>query len=215
MRQLIGFDEDTHTYTLPDGRPVRANVTKILRATILAPLYRGIDPEVIERAGIRGSYVHEACLLADTHELDVHDMHDTHPEWMPYVCAWNDCLRELQAEVLAHKVVVYHPTDEYAGTIDVIVRDRRTRLPVIVDQKTGDTSGTQYQLAAYLKAAWARRDQHPWLADVDAAAQVARWCVELKANATYKVTRFAELHKHLRVWDACVTVYNHQEASRD
>lgn len=54
---LVTFDSETHTYAV-DGKPV-ISVTQLIK-DVLPQTYRNVDPEILRRAALRGTELHDA-----------------------------------------------------------------------------------------------------------------------------------------------------------
>ena len=54
---LVTFDSETHTYEV-DGKPV-ISVTQLIK-DVLPQTYRNVDPDILRRAALRGTELHDA-----------------------------------------------------------------------------------------------------------------------------------------------------------
>lgn len=169
----MSFDEASHTYRV--GGSVWPSVSAILE-----PLNQldGIPPEILRRAAEFGTNVHLACHLINTGRLDRASLDDA---LAPYVAAWDRCLFESGAVVVASEVRVLHPTLKYAGTMDTAIRlTRRTRSAVhALDIKTSATvpRTCALQTAAY-REAYVR---------VRPDLSKTRYCCHLRGDGTYRL----------------------------
>jgi hypothetical protein len=64
----IEFRPEDHTYTHLATRRQVPSVTTILK---VMGTYKGIDPEVLNYAAMRGTLAHRACELYDMEDLDI------------------------------------------------------------------------------------------------------------------------------------------------
>jgi hypothetical protein len=167
LNSELVFDEAAHRYYL-DGTPV-PNVTRVLEAAgLISYDFLGtLRDEYLER----GRAVHLA-----THRDDNHDLAEesVSAEILGFVEAWRRFRRDFGfvPRLIEHKV--YNPQFKYAGRIDRVgsVRDGSE---FIVDIKTGVAPAAfAIQLSAYSACL-----PHP--------RTRLRRCVELHADATYKV----------------------------
>ncbi|MCI0352699.1 MAG: hypothetical protein L0Z53_25035, partial [Acidobacteriales bacterium] len=123
---MLTLDETTHEYQV-GGRAI-PSVTQII-STI--QLWRGIPPDVLEHARVRGSRVDDAVNQFDAGRLDIDGLED---EIVPYVMAWKDFKISTKCTVLASQVLGYNDVYWYAGTLDKIVQFRRGP-PVLIEIK--------------------------------------------------------------------------------
>ncbi len=145
----LTFDEPTHLYRL-DGDPV-PSVTAILRDNRLSGDFSQVDPVVLDAARRRGQAVHAAA-----HYLDEGDLDETtiDPLVRPYLEAWESFKVERGIEFTALEQRFADPVRRFAGTVDRIGRARGVYGLVLIDVKTGDYAGAQFQTAAYSHLAW-------------------------------------------------------------
>lgn len=108
----LQFDAETHTYTV-DGR-VYPSVTQIIKAAGIID-----DTRFNEEATNRGTLIHYATAMYDLGKLDEAGVPD---DVRPYLEGWERFLRETKCEIVSVEKRVYHPTWEYAGTLDREVR---------------------------------------------------------------------------------------------
>jgi PD-(D/E)XK nuclease superfamily len=187
----LTFDASNHTYAL-DGRVVRRSVTGVLKHAGLID-FSAIPPDVLERARVRGTTVHQAIHYYNEHDLDLDAFKVDYPEYWPYVEAWiTFCDRRDFVPVLCeHRVASrrYH----LAGTIDCLgLLDGRA---VLLDFATGDPAhaAKDLQTAAYALLAheWAPED--PPLASFLARHRaIRRYGVRLRADATFALEAYAD-----------------------
>lgn len=138
------FDAATHTYTL-DGHAI-PSVTQVLSDNRLRADYRHVRPDVLERARQIGHAAHAAAHYSDEGTLVESTVA---PEVLPFLAAWRAFVEVRQVEMLELEQLFADPTYRFAGTIDRIARLDGADRPVILDIKTGEASGTNYQTAAY------------------------------------------------------------------
>jgi hypothetical protein len=197
----IHFDAATHTYTV--GGRVIPNVTSILKFAGLASSFDGVPPAVLEAKRSLGVAVHRATELDDADQLDESTVH---PLVLPYLWAWRSFRSTHHFGSLLREHRVYHPTYQYAGTLDAYgILDGK---PALVDLKTGDPedAGARYQTAAYLNALQADPPR-----GLRIPALVARVSVRLRDDGTYRLTAYTE-RKHWTVFQAALTLFNELQA---
>lgn len=149
-------------------------VTEILTAAGLAPDFRMVAPDVLERARARGQAVH-AAIEADHYGYE----YDLPAEGAPYLDAYRKFLAESGHEPIISEFEVRHPGWQYVGHPDRIgwLLGRRT----LFDWKCTESVDLPYtgrQLALY-RLAW--NAEHPTeLVEATAALQ-------LKSDGTYRL----------------------------
>lgn len=137
---MVNFDESTHTYTNEKGDKL-ISVTTLLRWAGISPSYDGVDTNVLQAAASRGSLIHKEIEdyikkgeIGFTVELD---------SFIKYI-------KENDIEILASEKMVYN--ENVAGTIDLIIRRRKTNKVSYVDFKTTYTTymnSVSWQLSLY------------------------------------------------------------------
>lgn len=170
----IELDEATHTYTV-DGKVV-PSVTQILD-----PLndFDGVPPDILERARQFGTAVHKMVELWERNVLDVEDLD---PALKPYLAQYQAAMQHTGWGVIASEARVAHPALGYAGTLDLVVRDRKDR-PAVVDVKSGQIPLTVgAQVAAYASA---------YTTMLGDSAKYRRYCLQITPNA-FKVVELTE-----------------------
>jgi len=180
----LAFDEATHTYRV-DGREI-PSVTQVLADNRLRPDFSRVPPDVLDRARQRGTAVHLATHYHDEGSLDPTTVDAV---VVPYLDAWLQFLHERRVRILELEKRYAHSTLGYAGMIDRIAlvdvggRERRC----VLDIKTGDPSGAEYQTAAYAEL---YRD-----AGHVSSLPPERWSVQLHPDRPipYTVTPYREL----------------------
>jgi hypothetical protein len=166
----ITLDEDTHKYTV-DGRIIDPSVTGLLKAVGL------IDGTWFTEFGrLRGQLTHKAIKYFNDGELDEETVD---PVLKPFFHGYLSFLADTGFVVVNSELIVYEPTLDYIGTLDLEgFFPRNPKIQYIGDTKTGKMQDwTKYQLALYRKArALPRR----------------RFGLELHANGTYKIVWFTD-----------------------
>jgi hypothetical protein len=190
------FDTATHCYTLAGVR--LPNVTRVIEAAGLTnyDFLGALREEYLAR----GRAVHEA-----THRDDNHDLAEesVSPEILGFVEAWRRFRRDFGfvPRLIEHRVC--NRQYGYAGTLDRVgsVRDGSEFL---VDIKTGVApAAVAIQLAAY-----AGCFMHP--------RSRLRRCVELHADATYKVIPYqaSDFQRDFNEFLAALETYKTKEEER-
>lgn len=140
----LSFDAESHTYRL-DGQAL-PSVTQVLSDNRLRADYRNVRPDVLERARQIGHAAHAAAHYHDEGTLVESTVA---PEVMPFLQAWRAFVDVRRVRMVQLEQLFADTTYRFAGTIDRIAMIDGVDRPVILDIKTGDSSGTNYQTAAY------------------------------------------------------------------
>jgi hypothetical protein len=150
----LNLERDSHIYRWDDA-PV-PSVTQVLSAAGLGPDYSGIAPRILQRAGWRGTEVHQ-ILAYYTREVELPDPDPyVAPGLEGYVRAGLDYLRENRSRMTVRYVELslYSEIHGYAGTADFCgpmcfmsgdpwtLHDWKTTA-------TMDERAVRYQMAAY------------------------------------------------------------------
>ena len=101
------------------------------------------------QAAKRGSAVHKLIEAWETRIVGITD-----PELQGYMEAFRNWIDDLGVVLSEHERTVVSRKHIYAGTLDLLVAIGRSRVPLIVDAKTGKDiyPETQLQLSAYRQA---------------------------------------------------------------
>ena len=148
-------DDGQRRYLNPlTGRDDFVSVTSILR--LLPNNFHKIPPDILERAGRRGEFVHQLFEHGTTCATDIIPPLDI-PEAaqdMASACAFMD---EWNPHILHQELTVFNERLGYAGTLDMIADFGGSIGVVLADVKTSrDISAhVPYQLAAYAEAEYA------------------------------------------------------------
>ena len=137
---MVNFNEETHTYTNENGK-VLISVTTLLRKAGISPSYEGVNEELLKASADRGTLIHkEIEVFNKTGEVGFT------PELHSFIKYCNDN----DVEVLASEKMVHN--DDVAGTIDLIIRYRKTGIVNYVDLKTTSVTyknSVSWQLSIY------------------------------------------------------------------
>lgn len=149
------FDPVTHTYIPSDGGAADG-VSAVLRQTGVSADFELIGAtSPVLRAQIKSRRVLGTLVHALTQAFDEDDLvlASVHASLQPWLHAWRAFREDTRLRPVVRECIVFHPKHRYAGRLDGIFEDPRGRL-ILVDVKTGDpeSSGTQYQTAAYAAA---------------------------------------------------------------
>ena len=169
----LQFDAETHRYTVGSER--LPSVTEVLDPLLELD---GIPKHVLKAAAEFGTHVHMATDLFDKGVLDEPALD---PHLAPYLAAWKIFLRDTRAVVDASEVRVVHAKLRYAGTFDKAVhwKKRGVLRTALIDIKSGEVPRTVGpQTAAYAEA-------HPF-------KFAERYCLQLRGDATYRLTRLTD-----------------------
>jgi len=140
----LTFEPVSHTYRL-EGREI-PSVTQILSDNRLRADFRFVNPDVLERARRLGQAAHAAAHYYDEGSLDTATVA---PEVQPYLDAWRLFVEERQVHMLQLEQLWADPLYLFAGTIDRVAEVDGIERAIILDIKTGEATGTNYQTAAY------------------------------------------------------------------
>lgn len=206
---LVAFDPVFHLYTV-NGEQV-LSVTQVLRDSGLVELGQGgtgISSGVLAHKRELGRAVHAATHYFDEGDLDFATVG---AEAMPYVEAYIRMRHETGFLPLLIEHRVYHPTFGYCGTVDRIGTIDRYPFGVLLDLKTGDPEHvcTNLQLAGYLDAYRAAPDGRVRTPGGAIPPQFERWAVQLRADATYRLTRYTD-HRDVLVFRAALTLVQYK-----
>lgn len=142
LKSEIEFNEKDHIYT--KNGIVLPSVTQIMQ-----PLYEAVygkaDMNASDNGKSKGKEIHRS--IDDYCEFGMIDISE---EYRPYLDNFIRYIDEHQYEIVASEVMLYHPVYNYAGTIDIIVTDKKGEYGLI-DNKTGDLQPKLHavQLQAY------------------------------------------------------------------
>jgi len=189
MLSELNFDEENHVYTLR-GRRLQS-VTGILNSAGI------IDTTWFnESARIRGTYVHKAIHLYLKNELDFDSLDSV---VVPYFNAFLKFLKEVKPEIIGSELRVLNLRDDYAGTLDLLLKLPGCKTIDLVDIKTGSLSAwTALQLVGYIRA----ENEMGVVAGMRAGLQ-------LMENGNYNYKTYTNPADH-GVWDACRIVANYK-----
>jgi hypothetical protein len=127
---------------------------------------------------------------------------DVPPDAAPYVSAFQKFVVDSGFQPIAAEILVIHPVWRFQGHPDVVgfLQGRRG----VIDVKTGDSSGAEYQVAAYVDAWTAQRPTEP-----------ATWgaILHLREDGTYQ-WQDVELGPALDVFRAALIVFRAQSHRR-
>lgn len=128
---MITFDETTHTYT--DNEKKLISVTQLLKLANLSPDYSFVDEETMNRASERGTLIHK--------EIEDY-IKNGEVGFTEELFAFIDYLKENDLEPIASELLVND--DEVAGTIDLILKNRKTGEIILADIKTTSSVNKDY-----------------------------------------------------------------------
>lgn len=141
----LEFEEDGHRYKL-NGIEI-PSVSTIMKP-LSSSLYYGVNEELLNRAAIRGTAVHNA--IENYLRFGILDIAEEYKGYLEAFILWT---KEFDVKPLATESRVYHKTLRYAGTADMpaIVNGQ----VICVDYKTSASVNkmlTGIQTEAYVKA---------------------------------------------------------------
>lgn len=170
-------------------------VTDILAAVGLGPDLSMVPPDVLAAARERGTAVHA---LVEAQHYRYLDEADVTPELAPYLAAYRQFLAESKYEPIACEIEVVDAKWGYRGHPDLVGWLLGNRI--VIDIKTGNAAGGDYQVAAYGAAWTAERPSEP----VKAGA-----ILHLRADGTYRFEEI-EMAPALDIFRAAVIVHRAQ-----
>lgn len=194
LKSEIEFNEKDHIYT--KNGIVLPSVTQIMQ-----PLYEAVygkaDMNASDNGKSKGKEIHRA--IDDYCDFGIIDISE---EYRPYLDNFIRYIDEHQYEIVASEVMLYHPVYNYAGTIDIIVTDKKGEYGLI-DNKTGDLQPKLHavQLQAYTDL---------WLANKmpEIAFKVALGLSD-KGYKEHKYDKYDTKAKS--VFDACYKIYKYRK----
>ena len=142
LKNEIEFNEKDHIY-MKNGI-VLPSVTQIMQP-LYEQVYGKADSDASDNGKSKGKEIHRA--IDDYCEFGMIDISE---EYRPYLDNFIRYIDEHQYEIVASEVMLCHPVYNYAGTIDIIVTDKKGEYGMI-DNKTGDLQPKLHavQLQAY------------------------------------------------------------------
>lgn len=194
LKSEIEFNEKDHIYT--KNGIVLPSVTQIMQ-----PLYEAVygkaDMNASDNGKSKGKEIHRA--IDDYCEFGMIDISE---EYRPYLDNFIRYIDEHQYEIVASEVMLYHPVYNYAGTIDIIVTNKKGEYGMI-DNKTGDLQPKLHavQLQAYTDM-WSANKMP------EIAFKVALGL----SDKGYKEHRYEKYDtKAKSVFDACYKIYKYKK----
>lgn len=173
---ILTFDEIRHQYLL-DGKPV-PSVTKVI-SNVTEDMM--LNNSFI-KAGIRGTAVHKYCEMINNGErVNISQI----PEDISrYVEGYLLFLSQEKYIVEASEMRVFSGTKRFAGTMDILAKDRKGKL-CVMDIKTSAVVSptTALQLAAY-EACYREMNKVP------ASKKIGRVCIWLTGDGKYELIHY-------------------------
>jgi hypothetical protein len=120
---MVNFNEETHTYTLDNKELI--SVTQLLKLAGVSTDYSFVNNEVMKKASERGTLIHK--------EIEDY-IKNGEVGFTEELFAFIDYLKENDLEPIASELLVND--DEVAGTIDLILKNRKTGEIILADIKT-------------------------------------------------------------------------------
>lgn len=195
----LTFEEKDHIYRL-DGEIV-PSVTQVLGPV---SQYAGIPKHILDRAAVRGNYVHTMCEYFLWGNLDESTVV---PEYMPYLDAFKAFLKESKFQVEFIEERVYHAKLRYAGCLDLggTLPGRRGRVNrAMIDIKTTFKllHSVGPQTAGY-NGAWESTNDKDLHFDT-------RWGLQLKKDGTFNLLPLKSTN-HNNVFRSCLAIFNYMK----
>jgi hypothetical protein len=155
--------------------------------------------KITETAQDRGSKVH---LIAESYEKTRKALDGLKEDIKPYATAFYDWVEENNMELVEHERTVVSKKYKFAGTLDLLARNKKTKKLYLIDLKTGKAIYPQafLQLSAYKQGLLEEKVK------VDKIAVLL-----LKENGKYK---FEEGESNLDVFLAAKTLYEWQNKEK-
>jgi hypothetical protein len=178
----LKFDETNHRYTL-DGKTI-LSVTQYLK---LGGFING--DFYTEEGRKKGKAIHALVEYYVKGELDSTSIH---PLIIPYFEGFKAFLKETEFKVLSSEDIVFDEIYNYAGKVDLVGRWKQFPGIINLDIKTGSIPEfTPLQLAAYQ----IKYGGH-------------RFCLQLKPNATYNLSKEYTDPNDIKIFRAIVATVN-------
>ena len=137
---MVNFNEETHTYTDENGK-VLVSVTTLLKWAGISPNYDNVPEDILKAKAERGTLIHK-----EIEDYIKHGEIGFTAELQSFI----KYITENDIEVLASEKRVNN--DDVAGTIDLIVKYRKTGKVKYADLKTTSTTyknSVSWQLSIY------------------------------------------------------------------
>jgi len=128
---MVNFNEETHTYTLDNKELI--SVTQLLKLAGVSTDYSFVNNEVMRKASERGTLIHK--------EIEEY-IKNGEVGFTEELFAFIDYLKENDLEPIASELLVND--DEVAGTIDLILKNRKTGKIELDDIKTTSSVNKDY-----------------------------------------------------------------------
>ena len=194
----LTFNEAEHRYFYGE-----MELPSVTTALSVITDFSMIQPQVLERARVRGVAAHRATELDDLGTLDESSLS---PVLIPYLDAWR--LFRLQTGFIPENIEerVFSLNHLYAGTLDRIgisnmgasIFNDRQRILIDIKARSVMTDDTGPQLAAYAQA---------WLDMTGEDLMDHRYSVQLKPDGKYKLHHYQNV-SDLGAFFGCLAVYN-------
>lgn len=204
----VRYDPETHTSTLPDGRPV-PHVTAVLRAVGASSSMDGVPEALLAHAGARGTAAHADCHAYDDGDLDFESVDQ---RVAPYLDAWIICRENIGLEPLVRERRLYAADWNYTGIMDGVFVDTRRGLNILVDIKTGnpEDAAAHQQTAAY---------EYAYRQSREAVTIHERWAIWLRPDLAvpYRILNYSarpDAFLDEMRWISSLTVYGEQFVRR-
>jgi hypothetical protein len=195
---MITYNDETHTYAL-DGIRLKS-VTQILDIAGLSN-YSNIPEDILERARLFGTAVHDMTYLYDNNNLDTESLD---PALVPYLAAWRAFLQVTGWTTEAIEQLVYSRRYLYAGRYDRkgIYNGKATLL----DIKTGVKNKATVKLAGIQLSGYEIAHN-----ELNGAATIKqRLCVWLGGDGKFKMEIYTDKSDQARFL-AALTIANVKE----
>lgn len=192
---MLTFKEAEHEYRWKDRRV--PSVTQIIGDLTD---YSRIPPAVLEKARQEGVQIHKMVELDCRQELD----ESTLPEWIePHFAAWRKFVAHKRIEVLLSEHRVYHPTFDYAGTLDLLVYMDGELSLIDIKRSFAGGKAIGVQLSGYAAPVTMEmgRQKRP----------IRRYGLRLKPNGEPQLREFYN-PTDWNVFLACLTIRNFKES---
>ena len=189
----LTFNEAEHRYFYGE-----MELPSVTTALSVITDFSMVQPQVLERARVRGVAAHRATELDDLGTLDESSLS---PVLVPYLDAWR--LFRLQTGFIPDNIEerVFSLKHLYAGTLDRVgTLEKRFAKRVLIDIKARAvmTDDTGPQLAAYAQA---------WLDMTGEDLMDHRYSVQLKPDGKYKLHHYQNV-SDLGAFLGCLAVFN-------
>ncbi len=183
---MLKFDPITHTYSV--GSEILPSITQVLVAEGF------INTDFYTAGGRdRGTIIHEVTCLHDSGDL-IED--EVLAEYLPYLRAYKDFLKDTGFRSLESETPRYHKTLWYAGTPDRV--GEMGKYMAVVDIKSGAVE-TWHKLQLAAQGELVKQDFN--------VVMVKRYGLQLRPDGKYRLQEYPD-RQDAGMWRSIIAVHN-------